>query len=84
MSKQYFVELIAKVNRHSHAWPAFVKFSKRVRQQRALIRKLLTCYLTDISRGSRIFEKRGLQISTDHAYFSQRICIVKWPRLLKP
>ncbi len=42
MSKQYFVKLMAKVNRHAHAWPAFVKFCKRVRLQRALIRKLLT------------------------------------------
>ena len=28
-------------------------------------------------RGSRVFEKRGLQILIDHAYFSQRICIVR-------
>ena len=48
MSQQYFVKLIAKVNRHAHAWPAFVKFCKGVRLQRALIRKSLTCYLTDI------------------------------------
>ncbi len=43
MSKQYFVELMAKVNRHAHAWPAFVKFCKRLRLQRALIEKFLTC-----------------------------------------
>ena len=30
----------------------------------------------DCRLGSRIFEKRGLQILIDHAYFSQRICIV--------
>ena len=40
-----------KVNRHEHAWPAFVQFCKRVRLQRALIRNLLTCYnLTDIDQ----------------------------------
>ncbi len=51
MSKQYFVKLIAKVNRHAHAWSAFVKFCKRVGLQSALIRKLLTCYnLTDIDQ----------------------------------
>ena len=48
MSKQYFVKLIEKVNRYAYAWPAFVKFCKRVRLQRALIRTLLTCYLTEI------------------------------------
>ena len=44
MRKLYFVKPMAKVNRHAHAWPAFVKFCKRVTLQRALIRKLLTCY----------------------------------------
>ncbi len=39
MSKQYFVKLIAKVSRHAHSSPAFAKFCKRVRLQRALIRK---------------------------------------------
>ena len=55
MSKQYFVELITKVNRHAHACLAFVKFCKRVRLlrfcNRALNIKLLTCYnLTDIDQ----------------------------------
>ena len=40
MSKQYFVKLIKKVNRRAHAWPAFVKFCKKVRLQSALIRKV--------------------------------------------
>ncbi len=51
MSKQYFVEVIAKVYRHAHAWLAFVKFARLQRFcNRALIRKLLICYLTDIDQ----------------------------------
>ncbi len=50
MSKQYFVKLIAMVNRRAHAWPAFEKFCKKARLQHALIRKLLACYLTGIDQ----------------------------------
>ncbi len=42
MNKQCVVELIEEVNRDAHAWPAFVKFCKRLRLQRASVRKLLT------------------------------------------
>ncbi len=51
MSKQYCVGLIAKVNRHAHAWHAFVKFCKRLRLRSVLIRQFLTCCnLSDIDQ----------------------------------